>query len=61
MTYNPPNWQYIPLLHLLYIAFWGVICYQAYLLGEPKTTIDLGGDANPGVNEALLHHGPFGG
>ena len=22
-----PNWQYIPLIYHLYIAFWGVICY----------------------------------
>ena len=30
---------YIPLIVL---AFWGVICYQAHLLGEPETTIDHG-------------------
>ena len=22
-----PNWQYIPIIYHLYIAFWGVICY----------------------------------
>ena len=36
-----PNWQYIPLLYHLYIAFWGVICYRSHLLGEPETTIDI--------------------
>ena len=28
-----PNWQYIPLIYHLYIAFWGVICYLPPIKG----------------------------
>ena len=34
-----PNWQHIPLIYRLYIAFWGDM-YATYHLWEPETTID---------------------
>jgi len=34
--YIIPNWQYIPLIYHLYIAFWGVICHLPTVRGNQK-------------------------
>ena len=36
-----PNWQYIPLIYHLYIAFWGVICYLPALYRNLKNPLIL--------------------